>query len=825
MRTIYKNPYLGGHSLFKAIFRNLESLFRLDRYIKVLILAIALISLSAVDTYASHFRYGNISWRQIDANTVEFQVAMAFRSNYAGFIGGVPGNLLTVGTTFTPDLLFYHGDGTQRQIQLTVTSRSISDNWSYAEGTFTKTYGDSNGNYTAYFESCCRISTLVNNRDRDYRVETSINLGTGNTSPVSTMPPIINLPVGVSNASFVIPASDPNGDVLSFSETPSSQMGFGSSNPLGFLVDANTGIATFNTVGKSVNQLYNASVTINDNNGARIAVDFLIRIVVASNPPVFVSPTPTSGTVYTIDVGEELLFDVKAEDPDPTDFVTLQVVGLPPTATMTPSLPTSGGVGLFVESSFSWTPASTGTFVINYIAEDNNGAQALSSVTIVVNEKTCDISLTGTSTDVTCVDGSDGTITLTPTGGTEPLQYSIDNGATYHSSNVFTDVSEGTYEAIVKDANDCTAETEVVVGQHNDLPVINSLTGAPTEPIDISGATVNFSADVTDDNLTLAEWNWGDGETSTEIDPGNTINGSHTYLEAGVYPVTLTITDVCGETATELYEFVVVYDPSGGFVTGGGWFYSPAGAYVDNIEAEGKANFGFVSKYKRGAKVPDGQTQFQFHAEKFNFHSTVYEWLVVAGHKAQYKGEGRVNGDNGYGFMLSVVDGDRKSPVEPDKFRIKIWDLSTDLVVYDNQMSAGDDAEANTDIGGGSIVIHDGGKGKGNSSRFMDMEIDTDEISIARDLMDAEIIETRAYPNPLSPKGLWIEIPAAEYNQVVRPQIYDLNGRMMTNTIFEVEANRSAKYLWQFDHQNWKNGVYVLMVNTPTGIQKIKLMK
>jgi hypothetical protein len=817
MRTLYKNTSEFGLSLFEAIIINLESLIRLDRYIKVLVLVIAFISFSAVDTYATHFRYGNISWKQIDANTVEFQVAMVFRSNYAPF-GGLP-----VGKTFTPDLTFSHGDGTSRSIQLTVTSVSISDNWSYAEGTFTKSYSNPNGVYLAFFQSCCRISTLVNNSDAQYRVETLINLGTGNTSPVSTMPPIINLPFGVSNASFVIPASDPNGDVLSFSPTLSSQMGSNSSNPSGFSVDANSGIATFNTVGKFIGQLYNASVTINDNNGARIAVDFLIRIVQASNPPVFVAPTPTSGTVFSIDVGEELLFDVKAEDPDLTDVVTLQVVGLPATATMTPSLPTSGGVGLPVESSFSWTPASTGTFIINYTAEDNNGAQATSSVTIEVNELVCDLGLSGTSTDVTCVGGSDGTITLTPTGGAEPLEYSIDNGATYQSINEFTDVSEGTYTAIVRDANDCTEETTVEVGQHNDLPVINSLTGAPTEPINISVATVNFSAEVTDDNLTLAEWNWGDGETSEEIDPGSTIVGSHTYQQAGVYPVTLTITDVCGETATELYEYVVVYDPSGGFVTGGGWFHSPAGAYVDNLEAEGKANFGFVSKYKRGAKVPDGQTQFQFHAEKFNFHSTVYEWLVVAGHKAQYKGEGRVNGENGYGFMLSVVDGDRKSPVEPDKFRIKIWDLSTDLVVYDNQMSAGDDAEASTDIGGGSIVIHDGGKGKSN--RLIDVEIEADDFSISRDLMESEITETSAYPNPLSPTGLWIEIPAAEYHQVVRPQIYDLNGRMMTNTIFEVEANRSAKYLWQFDHQNWKNGVYVLMVNTPTGIQKVKLMK
>ena len=41
-----------------------------------------------------------------------------------------------------------------------------------------------------------------------------------------------------------------------------------------------------------------------------------------------------------------------------------------------------------------------------------------------------------------------------------------------------------------------------------------------------------------------------------------------------------------------------------------------------------------------------------------------------------------------------------------DKFRIKIWDKSTDTVVYDNMLGASDTADPATEIGGGSIVIH-----------------------------------------------------------------------------------------------------------------------
>lgn len=52
----------------------------------------------------------------------------------------------------------------------------------------------------------------------------------------------------------------------------------------------------------------------------------------------------------------------------------------------------------------------------------------------------------------------------------------------------------------------------------------------------------------------------------------------------------------------------VVYDVNGGFVNGGGWIDSQAGAYTADSTAVGKAKFGFVSKYHIGAQVPTGKT-------------------------------------------------------------------------------------------------------------------------------------------------------------------------------------------------------------------------
>ena len=149
---------------------------------------------------------------------------------------------------------------------------------------------------------------------------------------------------------------------------------------------------------------------------------------------------------------------------------------------------------------------------------------------------------------------------------------------------------------------------------------------------------------------------------------------------------------------------IVIYDPSTGFVTGGGWINSNPGAYVPNPALSGKASFGFVSKYQKGQSVPTGQTQFTFSVGNLDFHSTSYQWLVVSGPMAQYKGNGTINGSGNYGFLLTARDG---SKAGTDGFRIKITDASN-AVVYDNMLSADDsNTTANVQaLGGGSVQIH-----------------------------------------------------------------------------------------------------------------------
>ena len=266
-----------------------------------------------------------------------------------------------------------------------------------------------------------------------------------------------------------------------------------------------------------------------------------------------------------------------------------------------------------------------------------------------------------------------------------------------------------------------TASGGSTVIVNNVAPSIDSFGGVPATPISAGSAvslTANFSDIGTKDTHTCSI-NWDDGGspvpgTIAETNGSGTCSASKTFSAPGVYTVMTTVTDDDTGTVTAGLpnQYIVVYDPSAGFVTGGGWINSPVGACKLDWCTDatvGKANFGFVSKYKKGSSTPDGQTEFQFQAGNLNFHSSAYDAgsLVVSGYKAQYKGTGDINGVTGYRFVLTAYDGNVSGGGGIDKFRMKIIRVSDNKTVYDNVMGASDDIDSANPmaLGGGSINI------------------------------------------------------------------------------------------------------------------------
>jgi hypothetical protein len=292
-----------------------------------------------------------------------------------------------------------------------------------------------------------------------------------------------------------------------------------------------------------------------------------------------------------------------------------------------------------------------------------------------------------------------------------------------HASVTISAVGTTTIRALATDNAGNTGPvslTTVTIVPPDTAPPLTTNAGATPNPAAVN-MSVNLTAVVSDvttggSNIASAEYSLdnaaliamaaldGAFDSPTELVKVNI----GTFTTAGVHSLCVRGTDAAGNVGSPQCVLLAVYDPSAGFVTGGGWIDSPAGACQISAfcqGAVGRANFGFVAKYQKGATVPTGQTEFQFQAGNLNFHAESYQWLVVGGAKAQYKGSGTINGEAGYSFMLSAIDGALPGGGGADKFRIKITDGAGNLV-YDNQLGAADSADPATVIAGGNIVIH-----------------------------------------------------------------------------------------------------------------------
>jgi hypothetical protein len=355
-----------------------------------------------------------------------------------------------------------------------------------------------------------------------------------------------------------------------------------------------------------------------------------------------------------------------------------------------------------------------GVTTITYSATTSAGEILTATQTVTVLNAAPSISTPAT---VTVAEGGSVTLLADATdldNGVASIHWDLDDDGDVDATGTsvafsavsLDDPAQVTVSALAGDYCEASASSRTVVVVANVPPLITSVTG-PVAPVTI-GAPVTISGTFSDPGILDThdvEIVWGDGTatTATADSAQRSFAGLHTYASAGVYTVEITVSDDDGGSGSTLFSYVVVYDPEGGFVTGGGWFDSPPGAFIADPTISGKASFGFVSRYARGANIPTGNTEFQFNAAGFRFQSTSYDWLVVAGSKAMYKGSGTANGSGSYGFLLSAIDSGAGGG--PDRLRVKVWRKIDGQIVYDNQGGVADEAEPSTLIGGGNIAI------------------------------------------------------------------------------------------------------------------------
>jgi hypothetical protein len=201
-------------------------------------------------------------------------------------------------------------------------------------------------------------------------------------------------------------------------------------------------------------------------------------------------------------------------------------------ATVTPS----GGTGTYT---YSWSPSggtaatasglSAGTYTVT--VTDANSCTATRSFTIT--QPTAINTATGSQTNVSCNGGTNGSATITPSGGTAPYTYSWSpSGGTAATAS---GRAAGTYTVTVTDANSCTATRSFIITQPT---AISTATGSQTN-VSCNGGT-NGSATVTPSGGTAPyTYSWAPSGGTASTTTGRT---------AGTYTVTVTDANSCTAT-------------------------------------------------------------------------------------------------------------------------------------------------------------------------------------------------------------------------------------------------------------------------------------
>ena len=136
----------------------------------------------------------------------------------------------------------------------------------------------------------------------------------------------------------------------------------------------------------------------------------------------------------------------------------------------------------------------------------------------------------------------DGVISLIGSGGTPPYTYDFGFGPT--NSNAVFDLSAGSYTITIEDTNGCTSQITVDVLNVGSLPTASYSYNNNLLTVDFSNNSLN--------GLSFM-WDFGDGNTSTEISP------TYTYSANGNYNACLTTTNNCG--SHQYCENITVFQP------------------------------------------------------------------------------------------------------------------------------------------------------------------------------------------------------------------------------------------------------------------------
>ncbi|MDP3298128.1 MAG: Ig-like domain-containing protein [Thermodesulfovibrionia bacterium] len=205
--------------------------------------------------------------------------------------------------------------------------------------------------------------------------------------------------------------------------------------------------------------------------------------------------------------------------------------------------------------------------------------------------------------------------------------------------------------------------------------------------------------------------------SGSEYDAFKPFTCSFNNVPVNTYTVNVTVNG--GYYSGYAEDVLVVFDPSLGFTTGGGWFYWSGTADPNSGYLGDRTNFGFTMKYGKNGTNLQGNLLLISHQQdgtiyrvksnalyglalgKLSVNSETYGWASFSG-KATYLEPGWINPVGNYEFTVYVED--RNEPgTGVDRFWIEVRDKDRNVV---GVMSIPSPAANNAvNIQGGNIVV------------------------------------------------------------------------------------------------------------------------
>ncbi|NRB82624.1 MAG: gliding motility-associated C-terminal domain-containing protein [Winogradskyella sp.] len=221
--------------------------------------------------------------------------------------------------------------------------------------------------------------------------------------------------------------------------------------------------------------------------------------------------------------------------------------------------------------SYSWSNSATTEDLTNVVAgiyevtvTDVNGC--IISEEFSISQPPQELSATVTNTtNVDCSDDTNGSFTINAEGGTSPYQYSLDSGLTTQSTGLFENLSDGFYDVLVTDINNCTTSVIAEITLlDNENPIISvpseiSIEGCSASDITSSSAVFDLNEYGSDDVQSIfssnPNYNASDDLNIDSITYNDIITSSD---DCPVIVIrSFTVTDSCGNSATTLQTITV----------------------------------------------------------------------------------------------------------------------------------------------------------------------------------------------------------------------------------------------------------------------------